>query len=470
MKKILSVLLCLCVLCTALSTVSLAAYEDSLVVDDSYSETWIVDVTGDLMPDSSEMDPPKYYQKDEGFSVNYSSYSMLDKVQKYIYDAVLSNVGKLSFTIEFPQNFMLYSNWNGDYFARVMHALCVDRPDLFYYAGYGYSGGTLYNKTYVKSVNYSVGVYDSSIYTESNLKGYHDALMAKIPQVPVDTSNRYNFIKSVHDYLANTVYYPDLSSSDYVKSAHDAYGALIEGRAVCQGYSDAIKLLCDYYKIPCVCIAGETDTGGGHMWNAVQMDDGKWYFIDCTWDDQKTRTYYDFFLVGTQSTNTYFGGAKFSAEHINDPDIYLPNLEYSSVAYDRNQDHFTGFKGTYNHYFDQSKGYLYLSVFDYLDSPVFYNGIDTEITPIQGGRYTASTVSGESQSFTAIVLGDPDGDGYLTEYDYDTAIDYALDESSTVTDESQAACDVNCDGVVDVLDLALLARSKSGVNTDYNIE
>ena len=123
-------------------------------------------------------------------------------------------------------------------------------------------------------------------------------------------------------------------------SAHDAYGALVEGRAVCQGYSDAVKIICDYYGIPCVCISGTSD-GGGHMWNAIQMEDGKWYFVDLTWDDQESSIYYDFFLIGSDTRDTYFGGYKFYESHVNDPVLVLPNLQYAITAYNKTQNHNT---------------------------------------------------------------------------------------------------------------------------------
>ena len=52
---------------------------------------------------------------------------------------------------------------------------------------------------------------------------------------------------------------------------------------VCEGYAKALQLLCNKAEIPCVQISG--DAGGDHMWLAIQMDDGKWYFCDPTWND-----------------------------------------------------------------------------------------------------------------------------------------------------------------------------------------
>lgn len=468
MKRAICFFLCLILITVSLGTVSLAVHENSLLITECIEDSWIVDVKGENMPDISDFSDKKFYLQGEEYALHYDAYSQLDRAQKIMYNAIVNNPGKLSITINFSDGVFAYSNFTKEYFTELMNAVCTDRPDIFYYAGYGVSEAYLYNnRNYISELTYECGVYDESIYTSSNLPGYYNALMAKIPQVPVDLTNRYSFIVSIREYIADTVYYPDLNTSDYVMSAHDAYGALIEGRAVCQGYSDAVKLICDYYNIPCVCISG-TSGNAGHMWNAIQMEDGIWYLMDLTWDDQDSYLYDDFFLVGTQSTNTYFGGLKFCEEHINDADLALPNLQYAATKY-TNTNHFTGFKGTYNSYFNETTEYLSLSVFDYLKTPVYYNGICEITTPYQGYEFNFEAGSGEDVKGTIIVVGDPDGDDELTDNDYDIAKDYLLNNDNEADDVTSAACDVNCDGYVDALDLALLNRGKSGVNTKFNL-
>lgn len=469
MKKFFSLILSLIFVFSCCSVVANATYEESLTFDSCIEGSWIVDVTGQKISSSA---PSYLYQYNtDAYSLGYTCYDYLDTAQKYVYDAIVSNVGKLSFTINFPNYLFKYQNFTEEYLNDIMHALCTDRPDIFYYAGYSVPGGSLYSgNVYLKSMNYQVSPYDSSYYTSSNLPGYYNSLMSAVKSVPVDLSNRYNFIKSVHDYLANTVYYPDLNTSDYVMSAHDAYGALVEGRAVCQGYSDAIKILCDYYNIPCVCISG-TAGGGGHMWNAVQMDDGKWYFIDCTWDDQESQTYYDFFLVGSQSTNTYFGGMQFGVEHVNDEVLPLPIpiLKYSAVAYNRSQNHNSGFKSTYNSYSDDASNTLYLSVFDIGLSNVYYNGIYVDVPYLQNGEaFTApSGTSGQNEQWTLITLGDSNYDEVCNELDYSASVNIALSNDNTANLSDEKACDVNVDGYVDALDVAQIAQVASGLKDNF---
>lgn len=473
MKRLISLILCMCFFALSLSAVSLAAHEESLIITEYFEDSWIVDVTGENLSDFSDYSDLKYYLQGQEYALHYDAYSQLDTAQKIIYDAVVANPGKISIKITFSDGVFNYqNNWNQEYFTGVMDALCADRPDIFYYAGYSISNANLYsNGKYIQTITYNCGVYDTSYYTSTNLPGYYNKLMSKVDSLVAaetfDLSNRYNFIKSVHDYLAKTIYYPDLNSSDYKKSAHDAYGALVEGRAVCQGYSDAVKLICDYYGIPCVCISGSSN-GVGHMWNAIQMEDGKWYFVDLTWDDQESRIYYDFFLIGSDTRDTYFGGYKFSESHVNDPVLALPNLQYAKTKYIE-ANHFTKFSGTYNSSYNEENGFLSLSIFDYLKTPVYYNGMNTEISPYQGCSFSVKDSSGATKTVTTIVVGDPDGDNLLTEYDYEIAKDTLLSGDNVSDDIESAACDVNCDGVVDALDLALINMGKSGVKTKYEL-
>jgi hypothetical protein len=470
MRKIIALFLSIVIIFSCCGVIASAAYEESLTFDTCIEGSWIIDVKGNSVISSKA--PSYFYQLgDSEASLGYLCYDYLDDAQKYVYDAVVANVGKLSFTINFPNNLYAFADFNTQYLNEIMYAICTDRPDIFYYAGHSISGGTLHsNGEYLRTLNYNVLCYDSSYYTSSNVQGYYNNLMSALAQVPVDLSNRYNFIKSVHDYLAETIYYPNLDSLDYQMSAHDAYGALVEGRAVCQGYSDAIKLLCDHYNIPCVCIPG-TSNGGGHMWNAVQMDDGKWYFIDCTWDDQESRTYYDFFLVGSQSTNTYFGGLAFSKEHVNDTDMPmpLPLLDYATNAYNRNQNHNTGFGSTHNSYGDDVTNTLYLSVFDVASSNVYYNGIYVDIPYLLNGEtFTApSGSSSQNEWWTLIVLGDANYDGVCDDMDYSASVNIALSNDNSAGASNEKACDINVDGFVDALDVAQIAQAASGSRDNF---
>lgn len=92
----------------------------------------------------------------------------------------------------------------------------------------------------------------------------------------------------LHDRLAKSITY-DLNE----KYAHTAYGALVNGRAVCDGYTQAFQYLLQRVGIQSFMVTG-TGKGGNHAWNIVRID-GMYYNVDLTWDDQESDTFHAYF-------------------------------------------------------------------------------------------------------------------------------------------------------------------------------
>lgn len=110
--------------------------------------------------------------------------------------------------------------------------------------------------------------------------------------------------KSIHDYLVRNCNYnndaADKGAPEEYGSSNpwNAYGALVEGRPVCQGYSLAFIACMKEFGIECDYVSqmlarrDVTYTDGslvyeGHGWNRVEID-GCWYNLDITWDDNQT--------------------------------------------------------------------------------------------------------------------------------------------------------------------------------------
>ena len=113
--------------------------------------------------------------------------------------------------------------------------------------------------------------------------------------------NKFEIELALHDWVCNKVVYdtatannPSSPTSPYTYSA---YGALVEGRALCEGYSRAFQLLLNQVGIKCTLITGESN-GVGHMWNAVNIDN-KWYHVDSTWNDSSKQIYHGYFNLTT---------------------------------------------------------------------------------------------------------------------------------------------------------------------------
>lgn len=125
------------------------------------------------------------------------------------------------------------------------------------------------------------------------MKEAHERLIAKADEITAsipEGCSEYEKELFINNYLVeNCVYDLEAASTEEeldvyaVGSEHLAYGALVEGKAVCDGYSRAFKLLCDKAGIDCIVMSGNAD-GFAHAWNAVKIED-EWYYTDVTWND-----------------------------------------------------------------------------------------------------------------------------------------------------------------------------------------
>lgn len=104
----------------------------------------------------------------------------------------------------------------------------------------------------------------------------------------------YEKVKEINKYLCDNVYYP---KKPYISHDFTPYGALFSGRAVCEGYARATKILCELAGLECYYVVGYCDNDpvdGGHAWNLVKVG-GDWYQLDVTWNDGSGTD--DYFLV-----------------------------------------------------------------------------------------------------------------------------------------------------------------------------
>lgn len=81
-------------------------------------------------------------------------------------------------------------------------------------------------------------------------------------------------------------------------SAFTAYGALVEGKAVCQGYTLAMGLLLKLSGVESQVVYGR-GRGEAHTWNLVKLDTG-WYHLDVTWNDGEEPRY-DYFNMDDEA-------------------------------------------------------------------------------------------------------------------------------------------------------------------------
>ena len=111
----------------------------------------------------------------------------------------------------------------------------------------------------------------------------------------LSTYDKYYYLAAV---LSERVSYDKRPDNCYT-----AYGALIGGRAVCEGYTSAYYLLCREAGLWCAYRNGQP-SGVGHTWNMVKLDSGI-YNVDITWCDgygnPYERDWYDCFMKSDEA-------------------------------------------------------------------------------------------------------------------------------------------------------------------------
>ena len=214
-------------------------------------------------------------------------------------------------------------------------AALFDRPELYWIEPSGINIA-LGNDT-TSSSNFWTGEYTlkirTLIITPAYLKGfesldeakeYGDKLTEGLDKIPVTGDTRYEQLKKIHDYIALFTYY-----DTGARFSSSSLGAVVEPGVVCEGYSEAFKLMCDRLNIPCICVFGNLNEEGttGHMWNYVKMEDDNWYAVDVTWDDTDgtggREVKYDYFLKGSDS---------FFTNHTPENDYNITHFTYPDIS------------------------------------------------------------------------------------------------------------------------------------------
>lgn len=158
-------------------------------------------------------------------------------------------------------------------------------PELFYISGTHVStsslkdgnGALVGSKLYVE---YTVDInkIDAMVQTYNN----------KVKEIKTNYTNiSYGELKNeyiAHDYILENCSYDEAISIPEI--SHTAYGALVNGVAVCDGYAKATKQLLNDCGIEAEVV---TNTAGDHAWNYVKIE-GQYYYLDTTWNDPVPET------------------------------------------------------------------------------------------------------------------------------------------------------------------------------------
>ena len=149
--------------------------------------------------------------------------------------------------------------------------------------------------------------YNIKYYTTASQEAAMDNAVAALKtKLNVDDKSDYAKVKAIYNYICDNVSYDYSNSDGYIR--YTAYGALVNGACVCQGYATLFYRLALEYGIDTRVITGTAD-GKSHAWNIVKLD-GKYYYVDATWDSERFTQAY--FLKGTNNWAKHTASSKYS--------------------------------------------------------------------------------------------------------------------------------------------------------------
>ncbi len=204
-----------------------------------------------------------------------------------IYDRLVEECAVLDNKVDLPDGITITINE----LYNVYNLFYADYPEYFWIrkGTPGYWG-------YDDIVTAIIPIYDESV-TASNIEAMKTQFDNKVNQLTSDLGGKSDYDKSkiLHDRLCDT--------TEYVYGSHNqcAYGALVEGEAVCNGYARAYQHMLTKVGIEAWYVSGDSynPISGdkvAHAWNVVKIDD-YYYYTDVTWDDQGDRLFYAFFNI-----------------------------------------------------------------------------------------------------------------------------------------------------------------------------
>ena len=447
MKKILCLLLSVCLVFSVVSFGASALETNETKPETDYIYLGSVDAvafdpTTKMEATQNGISAIPFYSN--GTAQPFTFYAQLNANQKAVYDTILQNPLQTQYRIALaePLTYVLPTSTNNmpqetaDTLMATaiggLSALMDDHPEIFWVGGFNVSYSisrftnadgtyTFQISTLTLEMNLNQTAYSS---WDEVFSTYHEMLAAGI--------------------ASQVVYDPNLGTAGENPTDHEPTSVFLEPfTTVCEGYSEAFQLLCQREGIPCITVVG-TANGGGHAWNYVQMEDGVWYAVDLTWDDQDD-IMNDFFLVGSQTQNCYFGQTTFSAGHTPNGQRFITDLfALSYPALSRTAYCGVLSNGNTDVVFNRSKGMLIIGKNQTADSAFIIGTVS----------YSGSQGSG---SYTLVRRGDINADNSTNRTDYNIVKNtLSGTQDLTAGSASEAAGDMNSDGVVDAFDAALL--------------
>lgn len=155
--------------------------------------------------------------------------------------------------------------------------------------------------------------YYLSVVQEQELSAKLSGVYAELALA--EGASDYDKIRAIYDYVCSHVRYDRVHlKNEYHHEKSTAYAALVRGTATCQGYAVLLYRMLRENGVDCRVITGTgiDDTGEQlHAWNIAALD-GRYYYLDATWDAGAEE--YRFFLRGSGGFENHTIGTEFASD------------------------------------------------------------------------------------------------------------------------------------------------------------
>lgn len=185
---------------------------------------------------------------------------------------------------------------------RLYTAFTWDNPQFFYIGNtYSFEGYQMGENNYYNTISLVLTMNQAE---RTAAAGRLEQTVTEILDQRPAAADAFETELYLHDTLTARCSYDQNTAecptpAERYPNAFTSYGALVEGRAVCEGYSRAMQLLMHRVGMECTLVSGFSTEGEAHMWNLVMID-SRCYHLDATWNDADDLPRHTFFNLTTE--------------------------------------------------------------------------------------------------------------------------------------------------------------------------
>ena len=245
-----------------------SSHTDSIPAESSEAE----EENSEGEADSEEEEQAYSFLMNEASVYAYNSLTKMEQIWYRDIEEILGTFG----TEQKISKACLENGMDEEDIDKIFQCVLNDHPELFYVEGYSYTKYTRGEK--ITSIEFS-GSYTMDFDTAVERRAQIEAAAAEIVAGISKDASDYEKVKYVYETLIQNTDY-QLDSPDN----QNIYSVFINHASVCQGYAKATQYLLDKLGIECSLVLGRVDTGEGHAWNLVKVEDS-YYYVDTTWGD-----------------------------------------------------------------------------------------------------------------------------------------------------------------------------------------